>query len=137
VNGNPRLLLKQFSTVVLVAVYAGAMTFSILSVLRFLFVSIRLSESEEEVGSDWIDHGEVAYHKLQVLEEWEKTVLTSDDYQQFHEKEEQTVLHVKNGEVAGGVEEEVEEEVEEKVGKKGKRRRRRRRRRRSNRVESK
>ena len=70
--GSGRLMWVQLVAVLVAAVWSAVMTFAILTACRMVFGSIRVSEEEEEVGLDWGSHGEVAYHKLQVLEEWER-----------------------------------------------------------------
>ena len=71
-GGGWKLLLLQLLGVTLAAAWSGFMTFLILTLCSWLFGSIRVSAAEEEVGCDWSEHGEVAYHKLQLLDDWER-----------------------------------------------------------------
>ena len=70
--GSARLLGVQAAAVVIVILWTAVVTWAILLVCRLLFGSVRVSAEEETVGLDWAAHGEVAYHKLSVLEDWEK-----------------------------------------------------------------
>ncbi len=58
--------INQLLGVTIAAVYASAATFCILVVLRRVFGSLRASASAEDDGLDWSDHGDVAYHGLQI-----------------------------------------------------------------------
>ena len=72
-GGGVRLLLYQLAAVALVGVWSAVVTFVVLLICQHTMAGgIRVSEDEEEVGLDWALHGEVGYHKLHVLEEWEK-----------------------------------------------------------------
>lgn len=68
-SGGPLLLAKQAVGVLVALVWAAAWTWVILAVLsRTMRGGVRVSEAEEAVGLDWHDHGDVAYHDLEVLE---------------------------------------------------------------------
>jgi Amt family ammonium transporter len=58
--GNPAQFLVQLLTVVVTIVFAFGMTF-LISKLLAKFMSLRVSENEEEVGLDISEHGEQAY----------------------------------------------------------------------------
>jgi Amt family ammonium transporter len=58
--GNPGLLLTQLIAVVVVGLYAAAITFVLLKVIN-LVVGIRVSPEEEARGLDSTQHGETAY----------------------------------------------------------------------------
>jgi Amt family ammonium transporter len=58
--GNPGLLLTQLIAVVVVAVYAAAITFVLLKAINAV-VGIRVSPEEEALGLDSSQHGETAY----------------------------------------------------------------------------
>lgn len=82
VYGNPMQLLIQFLAVVITALWSALITFILLKVLGWMFKGIRLSPSAEHVGGDWAEHGEVAYHKLHVLDENDRK---AEEYRQFEE----------------------------------------------------
>jgi len=67
--GNPKQLLYQFVGVVVTLAYAGLMTFVLLKVIDKAFGGLRVNEDGEEVGLDWFEHHEIAYHKLHVLDD--------------------------------------------------------------------
>lgn len=72
-GGGVRLLLYQLAAVALAAVWSALVTFIVLLICQYTFAGgIRVSDDEEEVGLDWSQHHEIAYHKLHVLVEWEK-----------------------------------------------------------------
>jgi Amt family ammonium transporter len=58
--GNPNQFLIQLLTVVVVAVFAFGVTFGITKLLS-VWMGLRVSASEEEVGLDLSEHGERAY----------------------------------------------------------------------------
>jgi Amt family ammonium transporter len=58
--GNPEQLVKQVVAVVVVALFAGVMSFLILSVIR-MTVGLRVREEEEAAGLDLTTHGEFGY----------------------------------------------------------------------------
>ncbi len=58
--GNPEQLWKQAVAVVAVVIYAGVASFIILKVID-LFVGLRVPETDEVLGLDTSQHGEVAY----------------------------------------------------------------------------
>jgi Amt family ammonium transporter len=64
--GNPSQLLNEVVGVVVVALYAGAMTWMILKLLG-LFMTLRVAKTEEELGLDVSQHGETAYAFYQGL----------------------------------------------------------------------
>lgn len=64
--GNPGQLLTQIAGIVVVVLYAGAMTWLILKLLG-LFVTLRVVGAEEELGLDVSQHGETAYGFYQGL----------------------------------------------------------------------
>jgi len=57
----------QVVGVVVVAVYAGVMTYLILLAMAQHFGSLIHDDEAQKLGLDWVDHGEVAYHKMNVL----------------------------------------------------------------------
>ncbi len=68
--GHPMQLLYQFCGVLLAIGWAGFWTIILLRLLdHFQSGGIRCGEDEEEVGLDWAEHHEIAYHKLHVLED--------------------------------------------------------------------
>ena len=72
-GGGVRLLLYQLAAVALTAVWSAVVTYAVLLVCQYTMAGgIRVSEDEEEVGLDWAHHGEISYHKLHILEDWEK-----------------------------------------------------------------
>ena len=72
-GGGAKLLLYQLAAVALAAVWSAVVTFVVLLICQYTLAGgIRVGEDEEEVGLDWAHHGEVAYHKMHVLEEWER-----------------------------------------------------------------
>ncbi len=64
--GNPGQLLNEIVGVVVVALYAGAVTWLILKLLG-LFMTLRVDEAEEALGLDVSQHGETAYAFYQGL----------------------------------------------------------------------
>lgn len=58
--GNPEQLLKQVVAVVVVALFAGVMSFLILTVIK-MTVGLRVREEEEAAGLDLTTHGEFGY----------------------------------------------------------------------------
>jgi Amt family ammonium transporter len=62
--GNPHLLLVQFYTVAITAVYSAAVTFAIYKAVDLL-VGVRVSEKEESMGLDLTQHREKAYTVLE------------------------------------------------------------------------
>ena len=112
-GGGVRLLLCQVAAVALAAVWSAVVTFVLLLICQYTFAGgIRVSEDEEEVGLDWAHHGEIAYHKLHVLVEWEKRqakyaqfALTDRELhmeEQEREREEQHVRQVERDRRMGG-----------------------------------
>ena len=71
-GGGVRLMWVQLVGVGVAVVWSGVVSWLLLVLCRVVFGSIRVSEEEEEVGCDWASHGEVAYHQLSVLDEWER-----------------------------------------------------------------
>eukprot|EP00918_Siedleckia_nematoides_P044339 GHVU01096990.1.p1 GENE.GHVU01096990.1~~GHVU01096990.1.p1 ORF type:complete len:425 (-),score=31.59 GHVU01096990.1:470-1744(-) len=57
----------QIVGVTVVGVYSASMTYFILKCMAQHFGTLALDEDEQHIGLDWIDHGEVAYHKINVL----------------------------------------------------------------------
>jgi hypothetical protein len=49
--------------------WAGFWTIVLLRLLDWLHGGVRVGEDEEEVGLDWSEHHEIAYHKLHVLDD--------------------------------------------------------------------
>lgn len=74
VYGNPALLGKQVVAVLLCGVYAAVLSYMILKVLEWIYGDLRVNEIDEDAGLDYSEHGEIAYHKLHVLEDNEKTL---------------------------------------------------------------
>lgn len=70
--GHPEQMAYQTVGVLVVAIYAGVLTFLILKVLERFMGDLRASEDAEIAGLDWAEHHEVAYHKLHVLADAEK-----------------------------------------------------------------
>mmetsp|Transcript_19946 Transcript_19946/g.45938 ORF Transcript_19946/g.45938 Transcript_19946/m.45938 type:complete len:494 (-) Transcript_19946:133-1614(-) len=66
-QSGPRQFFLQTFGVVFVTVYSGLMTWGILAALQRSMGDLTHDEDKLEVGLDWVDHGEVAYHKLHVL----------------------------------------------------------------------
>ncbi len=64
--GNPAQLLREIVGIVVVALYAGAMTWLILKLLG-LVMTLRVAESEAALGLDVSQHGETAYSFYQGL----------------------------------------------------------------------
>lgn len=58
--GNPGLVVTQIIAVVVVAAYAAIVTFGLLKLIDAT-VGLRVSETEEQIGLDTTQHGEVAY----------------------------------------------------------------------------
>lgn len=58
--GNVQLFLAQFESIVFTIVFAGLLSFVIISVIKF-FMPIRVTDSEEALGMDRIEHDETAY----------------------------------------------------------------------------
>jgi hypothetical protein len=67
--GNGMQFVYQLVGVLLTAAYAGFWTLVLLKFLDIIHGGIRVTEDEEEVGVDWAEHHEIAYHKLHVLED--------------------------------------------------------------------
>ena len=61
IESNAQQILVQLKGIVFVALFAPAMTFVILSVLKLAFGSLRVSEEEEFGGLDLSQHSESAY----------------------------------------------------------------------------
>jgi len=57
----------QIVGVTVVGVYAGACTYAILRVMSQHFGSLVHDDDAQKLGLDWVDHGEVAYHRMNVL----------------------------------------------------------------------
>lgn len=53
--------------VAVVALYAGLVTVSILFVMQSYMGQLSHDDEKQHMGLDWVDHGEVAYHRLNVL----------------------------------------------------------------------
>lgn len=58
--GNVQLFLVQLESIVFTIVFAGLLSFVIISVIKF-FMPIRVTDSEEALGMDRIEHDETAY----------------------------------------------------------------------------
>lgn len=58
--GNVQLFLAQLESIVFTIVFAGLLSFMIISVIKF-FMPIRVTDSEEALGMDRIEHDETAY----------------------------------------------------------------------------
>ena len=58
--GNVQLFLAQLESIVFTIVFAGILSFVIISVIKF-FMPIRVTDSEEALGMDRIEHDETAY----------------------------------------------------------------------------
>lgn len=58
--GNVHLFLAQLESIVFTIVFAGLLSFLIISVIKF-FMPIRVTDSEEALGMDRIEHDETAY----------------------------------------------------------------------------
>lgn len=58
--GNVQLFLAQLESIVFTIVFAGILSFVIISVIKF-FMTIRVTDSEEALGMDRIEHDETAY----------------------------------------------------------------------------
>lgn len=58
--GNVQLFLAQLESIVFTIVFAGLLSFVIISVITF-FMPIRVTDSEEALGMDRIEHDETAY----------------------------------------------------------------------------
>jgi Amt family ammonium transporter len=61
VESNAQQIMIQLKGIAFVAVFAPAMTFFILSVLKLVFGSLRVSEEDEVDGLDLSQHHESAY----------------------------------------------------------------------------
>ena len=58
--GNVQLFLAQLESIIFTIVFAGLLSFVIISVIKF-FMPIRVTDSEEALGMDRIEHDETAY----------------------------------------------------------------------------
>lgn len=58
--GNVQLFLAQLESIVFTIAFAGLLSFVIISVIKF-FMPIRVTDSEEALGMDRIEHDETAY----------------------------------------------------------------------------
>lgn len=58
--GNVQLFLAQLESIVFTIVFAGLLSFVIISAIKF-FMPIRVTDSEEALGMDRIEHDETAY----------------------------------------------------------------------------
>ena len=58
--GNVQLFLAQLESIVFTIVFTGLLSFVIISVIKF-FMPIRVTDSEEALGMDRIEHDETAY----------------------------------------------------------------------------
>lgn len=58
--GNVQLFLAQLESIVFTIFFAGLLSFVIISVIKF-FMPIRVTDSEEALGMDRIEHDETAY----------------------------------------------------------------------------
>lgn len=58
--GNVQLFLAQLESIVFTIVFAGLLSFVIISMIKF-FMPIRVTDSEEALGMDRIEHDETAY----------------------------------------------------------------------------
>ncbi|CAI3327640.1 ammonium transporter [Enterococcus cecorum] len=58
--GNVQLFLAQLESIVFTIVFAGLLSFVIISVIKF-FMPIRVTDTEEALGMDRIEHDETAY----------------------------------------------------------------------------
>jgi len=59
-SGNPELLVKQVTAIAATWLYAGVMTAIIVKVIQ-LTVGLRVGETDEVLGLDRSQHGEIAY----------------------------------------------------------------------------
>jgi len=64
-----QLVGSQVIGIAVAAAYAGVMTLVILNVLEYALGGIRLSPAKELAGTDWSEHGEVAYHGMNYLDD--------------------------------------------------------------------
>lgn len=65
--GHGMQFVYQLCGVLLAAAWAGFWTWLIIVFLTRIYGPLRVNDREEEIGLDWIEHGEIAYHKLHVL----------------------------------------------------------------------
>ncbi len=65
--GHGMQFVYQLVGVLLAGAWAGFWTWLIIKVLTLIYGPLRVTEREENIGLDWVEHGEVAYHKLHVL----------------------------------------------------------------------
>ena len=71
--GHPMQLVYQLVGILVALAWAGFWTFVLLKGLDLVTKGgIRIGDDEEEVGMDWAEHHEIAYHKLHVLDDAEK-----------------------------------------------------------------
>eukprot|EP00283_Hemiselmis_rufescens_P010310 CAMPEP_0173419392 /NCGR_PEP_ID=MMETSP1357-20121228/1251_1 /TAXON_ID=77926 /ORGANISM="Hemiselmis rufescens, Strain PCC563" /LENGTH=438 /DNA_ID=CAMNT_0014382031 /DNA_START=201 /DNA_END=1514 /DNA_ORIENTATION=- len=66
-QSGPKQFLLQLFGVSFVTVYSGIVTYVILVSLQRSLGDLTHDEDKLDMGLDWVDHGEVAYHKLHVL----------------------------------------------------------------------
>uniref|UniRef100_A0A7S0W7E8 Ammonium transporter n=1 Tax=Hemiselmis tepida TaxID=464990 RepID=A0A7S0W7E8_9CRYP len=66
-QSGPKQFLLQVFGVVFVGAYAAVATWGILRTLQGWMGDLTHDDDRLEIGLDWVDHGEVAYHKLHVL----------------------------------------------------------------------
>jgi len=66
-QSGPKQFFVQLFGVSLVAAYSAGVTYAILVTLQQSMGDLTHDEDKLEIGLDWVDHGEVAYHKLHVL----------------------------------------------------------------------
>lgn len=67
--GHSMQIVYQLVGVVFTLAYAGFLSWLLLKVVDRLVGGLRVPEEEEEVGVDWSEHHEIAYHKLHVLDD--------------------------------------------------------------------
>ncbi|GAM27761.1 hypothetical protein SAMD00019534_109370, partial [Acytostelium subglobosum LB1] len=69
--GNAHLLGIQIMAVVVAAAWSGLVTI-VLIVIIDKFIGLRIDDSEEEHGLDLVEHGEYAYHKISMVDNYEE-----------------------------------------------------------------
>ena len=67
--GHGMQMIYQLCGVLFTIVYAGVLTWALLKLVDRLVGGLRVPEEEEDIGIDWSEHHEIAYHKLHVLED--------------------------------------------------------------------
>eukprot|EP00286_Rhodomonas_abbreviata_P014524 CAMPEP_0181328724 /NCGR_PEP_ID=MMETSP1101-20121128/22894_1 /TAXON_ID=46948 /ORGANISM="Rhodomonas abbreviata, Strain Caron Lab Isolate" /LENGTH=486 /DNA_ID=CAMNT_0023437683 /DNA_START=168 /DNA_END=1628 /DNA_ORIENTATION=+ len=94
----------QVFGVTVVGVYAGAMTLGILWCLEKNLGPLSHTEDKQQMGLDWVDHGEVAYHRLNVLAlenvQGEDYMPTEDEYRRHKHITMETLYAVSDTDVS-------------------------------------